>query len=381
MGGLRALAATVLVLALLVPATVESVAPPPVPLVKFELAASGFTRPLYVGHAADGSGRLFVIDQPGVIKVVRSGATSTWFDIRTKVGSSGNEQGLLGMAFHPDFAANGFLFVSYTDRAGDTAIERYTVPNPASGSPDPASARRILSVDQPYSNHNGGGIAFGPDGYLYVGLGDGGGAGDPQRNGQNKNVLLGKMLRLDVDVPTGYAVPSTNPFAAGGGRGEIWAYGLRNPWRWSFDRATGDLWIADVGQNLVEEVNLQAASSAGGENYGWSEWEGHYPYRPGAATLAGKTFPVIEYAHSGLVCAVTGGFVYRGSAIPALAGSYVYADYCTGQVWAARGAAAAWVSAQILDASFMISSFGEDERGEIYVADHSGGRVWRIAAM
>jgi glucose/arabinose dehydrogenase len=339
----------------------------------------GLTEPVALAHAGDGSGRLVVVEQPGRIRVIQNGTLlpEPFLDIEALVNDRSNEQGLLGLAFHPNYTENGFFFINYTDVNGDTAVVRYSVssdPNRA----DAASARIILQVAQPFPNHNGGDLAFGPDGYLYIGLGDGGSGGDPQGNGQNLAALLGKMLRIDVNNGDPYAIPPDNPFAGrADARPEIWAYGLRNPWRYSFDRATGDLYIADVGQNAYEEVNYQPAASAGGENYGWNKYEGAHPYAGGSP--GGLVMPVAEYSHS-QGCSVTGGYVYRGPSLPALNGVYLYADYCFGTVWALYRASAGWENVTFLEASFTISSFGEDEAGELYLLDHRGGAVYQLMA-
>jgi glucose/arabinose dehydrogenase len=346
------------------------------PILGFEEIASGLDEPVSITHAGDS--RLFFTLQGGLV-VIHDGTRvlpTPFLDIRSLTVSSG-ERGLLSIAFHPDYAQNGFFFVNYTDRNGDTVVARYHVssdPNRA----DPASAKQILFIDQPYPNHNGGQLQFGPDGYLYIGMGDGGSANDPENRAQNRTLLLGKMLRIDVDAET-YTVPPSNPYvASGAGRGEIWSYGLRNPWRFSFDRATGDLWIADVGQGQWEEVNLQPGSSIGGENYGWDVMEGTHCLGATNCTRTGLVQPVLEYNHSGGACSVTGGYVYRGARSPRLQGMYLYGDYCNGRIWAAtRDAGGAYVSRQLADTSFLISTFGEDLNGEIYVADHAGA-VYRI---
>jgi glucose/arabinose dehydrogenase len=346
------------------------------PVLVFEPVASGLQSPVSITHAGDA--RLFITLQAGQV-VIHDGTRllpTPFLDIRSLV-LSGGERGLLSVAFHPRYAENGFFFVNYTDRNGDTIVARYRVsadPNVA----DLSSSRQILFVDQPYANHNGGQLQFGPDGYLYVGMGDGGSAGDPENRAQNRNTLLGKMLRLDVDADP-YAIPPSNPYASSGtGRPEIWAYGLRNPWRFSFDRATGELWIADVGQGSWEEVNLQPASSIGGENYGWDVMEGTHCFGAATCTRTGLVEPVIEYNHSGGACSVTGGYVYRGARSPRLQGRYLYGDYCNGKIWSAtRTVAGAWESRQLADTTFLISTFGEDFNGEVYVADHAGS-VYRI---
>lgn len=350
------------------------------PVVALQPIATGFLQPVAVAHAGDS--RLFVVQQPGVIAIVDGGVVlpQPFLDIRPLV-SSGGERGLLGLAFHPRYAENGFFFVNYTNVNGDTIVARYSVSGDDPNRADPASARQILFVAQPFGNHNGGQIAFGPDRYLYIGLGDGGSGNDPLNAGQDLGQHLGKILRIDVDAGAPYAIPPTNPFAGTpGARAEIWAYGLRNPWRFSFDRATGDLWIADVGQGLWEEVNFQPASSGGGENYGWRLMEGTHCFNPPTNCNDGTlVLPVIEYGHTGGACSVTGGYVYRGSRFPRLHGMYVYGDYCNGMIWGARRNASGTVTARVLlDASFFISTFGEGADGELYVADHNGGVLYRL---
>ncbi len=348
-------------------------------LVDLELIASGLSRPLLVTHAGDGSGRIFIGEQNGLVKVLEDGAVdgTPYLDIRA-ISSCCGERGLLGLAFHPDFADNGELYISYTDNSGDSVLERRVVAEPATGRPS-SSGEVLLRVDQPFSNHNGGHIAFGPDGYLYYALGDGGSGGDPFNNGQNRNTLLGKLLRLDVDTLAGYAIPADNPYADGGGRPEIWAYGLRNPWRFSFDSVTGDLWIGDVGQNAIEEINHQLAGLPGGRNYGWRAWEGYGAYDASQSTavlLGGATYPVMWYTH-GEGCSVTGGYVYRGSE-PSLQGVYIFGDFCSGTIWGGFGAAGGYSRVSLLQTQLGISSFGEDEDGNLYVTNHWGGQVYRL---
>jgi glucose/arabinose dehydrogenase len=296
--------------------------------------ASGLERPVGIANAGDGSGRLFILEQVGRIRIVRDGEllSSPFLDISGRVGSSASEQGLLGLAFHPGYAENGLFFVNYTDQQGDTVVARFSVsadPNRA----DPASEAQILTLPQPAGNHNGGHLAFGPDGYLYVGTGDGGGAGDQYGNGQNGGTLLGAMLRLDVDGAQPYLIPAGNPFVDNPAvRDEIWALGLRNPWRYSFDRLTGDLYIADVGQNQYEEVNYQPADAPGGLNYGWPIMEGMHCFPADRdCARAGLTQPVVEYQHA-QGCSVTGGYVYRGQEFPALTGIYLFGDFCSGRI-------------------------------------------------
>jgi len=350
----------------------------------------GLVRPTYLTHAGDASGRLFVLEQPGRIRIIQNGLLlpAPFLDLEPVVGSESNEQGLLGLAFHPDYSKGGsgtgesptrpYFFVNFTDNNGDTVIERFSVSPDDPNQADPASGLVLLHVAQPFPNHNGGDLVFGPDGYLYIGLGDGGSAGDPQGNGQKLNTLLGKLLRIDVNQPA-YAIPPGNPFATRPeARPEIWAYGLRNPWRFSFDRATGDLFIGDVGQNAYEEIDYQPAGSAGGENYGWNFWEGNHLYEVGAP--GGLTAPVVEYSHDEGGCAVTGGYVYRGAQLPGLNGIYFFGDYCSGKIWALYRDASGWQKLKLFATGFLISSFGEDEAGELYVLDHSGGAVYQFVA-
>jgi glucose/arabinose dehydrogenase len=351
------------------------------PAITLTPVVSGFTKPVAIANAGDGSNRLFVVEQAGRVRLIVGGVlqATPFLDISTKV-SSGSERGLLGLAFPPGYAAKGYFYVYYTDTNGAITLARYSVgANPDVA--DPNSGQVLLSVPHARTNHNGGQLAFGPDGYLYLGLGDGGGAGDPDANGQNTNTLLGKILRLDVESGvTPYAIPAGNPFASGGGKGEIWAYGLRNPWRFSFDRQTHDLYIADVGQNLWEEVDVQPGGAAGGANYGWNIMEGLHCYNATSCNTAGLTLPVTEYDHS-LGCAVIGGYVYRGSAQPGLAGLYFYADECQGRIWGLQKAGGGWESHPLLRAAINPSTFGEDEAGEIYLADYSGGTLYRLVAL
>lgn len=349
--------------------------------------AQRFDQPTFVTNAHDGSGRLFIVEKPGTISIVSGGQIlpQPFLDIRSLVGPSGPEQGLLGLAFHPQFVQNGRFFVFYTannDANGDNTLAEFRVsanPNRA----DPASRRVLLAIPDFAPNHNGGMVTFGPDGYLYVGTGDGGGGGDPERNGQNINALLGKLLRLDVDDGQPYAIPRDNPFVGRtDARPEIWAYGLRNPWRFSFDRATGDLYIGDVGQNLWEEIDFQPAGSAGGANYGWSIMEGLHCYRPATGCdPSGLTPPIAEYGHDA-GCAVIGGYVYRGVAYPLLDGTYLYGDYCSGRIWGlSRTSDGAWQVQLLLRANAQLSSFGEDEAGEVYVVAVDSGVIYRLTAL
>jgi glucose/arabinose dehydrogenase len=347
---------------------------------QLEQVVGSLIRPLFVTHANDGSGRLFIVEQRGRIYVRDNGALSIFIDISNLVsaeagGTGYTERGLLGLAFHPDYASNGLFFVNYSDRSGHTVIRRYQVSASDPNVADSNSGVEIFFLRQPFPNHNGGHMAFGPDGYLYVSVGDGGLAGDPLDEGQNPDGLLGSILRLDVNAET-YAIPQDNPFVAGGGAPEIWSYGWRNPWRFSFDRATGDLYIGDVGQNNWEEINFEPADSAGGLNYGWNAYEATHVYgnrQPNGEVV----MPVAEYDHS-LGCSVSGGYVYRGQAIPDLQGVYLYSDYCTGNLWYAyRDLNDVWQSALFSQTGFQVSSFGEDENGELYVVDYRGA-VYQI---
>ncbi len=365
-------------------ATVVATAPLEALSLSLELIANGFTKPLYLTHAGDGSGRLFVVEQAGRIFTIADGHVNPtpFLDIVPIVGSDGNEQGLLSVAFHPNYQTNGQFFVYYTDKNGDVVIARYHV----SDNPDLANAdspEPLLTIGQPFANHNGGQLVFGADGYLYAGLGDGGSGGDPQNNGQSLGTLLGKILRLDVDQGNPYGVPESNPFVnQANARPEIWSYGWRNPWRFSFDRATQDMYIADVGQNQFEEVNVEPAGSPAGQNYGWRLMEGFHCFASAEceADALGLVLPVTEYDH-GQGCSVTGGYVYRGPDFPQLTGTYLYGDFCSGTIWGLRQQAdGAWAGTELLRTNHLISSFGQDERGELYLIDHSGGSVLHIRA-
>ena len=329
---------------------------------------SGLQRP--VDLQVDGSGRLFIIEKVGRIRIFQDGQLleQPFLDISDRVGSSGNEQGFLGLAFHPQYAKNGRFFVNYTDKQGDTVIARFQVssdPNHA----DPNSEVGVLGADQPFPNHNGGVLTFGPDGYLYAGLGDGGSGGDPFGNAQNTNTILGKILRIDVDSTEPYAIPPDNPFG-----NEVWVYGLRNPWRISFDRLTGDLYIGDVGQNAWEEIDFLPAGSPGRTNFGWNLREGAHDYKGSASP--DLTEPVADYSHQEGGCSVTGGYVYRGS-MPEWNGIYLYGDYCTGLIWGLIHSNDGWQKQQLFDMAVTITSFGEDEAGEIYLLSDSG-MVYRL---
>jgi glucose/arabinose dehydrogenase len=340
---------------------------------------SGFVRPVQLTSAGDSSGRLFVAEQGGTIRIVEGGEVvgRPFLDISDRVSCCG-ERGLLGVAFPPGFSVKRYFYVNYTDRNGDTVVARYRL----TGDPDVAdraSQEVLLSIDQPFANHNGGQLAFGPDGYLYIGTGDGGSAGDPQNNAQNRLSLLGKILRIDVESGVEpYAVPASNPFAdLDDAQPEIWALGLRNPWRFSFDRLTGDLYIADVGQSDWEEVHVQPASSNGGENYGWRILEGSHCFEEADCDRQGLELPAVEYDHS-LGCSITGGQVSHSVRWPELAGIYLYGDFCSGRIWGLRRSGDGWHSAELADTSISISAFGVDDEGTLYVLDHDSGRVFEI---
>ena len=344
------------------------------------VVTEGLESPLYLTHAGDGTGQLFVVEQPGTIRVIDQGVLqqAPFLDLRDRVSAKANEQGLLGLAFHPDHRRNGRFFVNYNRRDdGATVLAEYSRQD-QSLQASAATERIIMVVPQPYPNHNGGMVAFGPDRYLYIGRGDGGSRGDPQNRAQNPNEWLGKILRIDVNRDRPYAIPADNPFAKGGGRPEVYAFGIRNPWRFSFDRETGMLWLADVGQNKWEEIDLVIA----GGNYGWRIMEGTHCYNPDhGCSPEGLIFPIAEYGHEQGRCSITGGYVYRGQAMPALRGTYLFGDYCSGELFAMSAGANRKHSTAplvLLHTGVRISSFGEDEAGEVYVVDHKGG-IYRLA--
>lgn len=359
-----------------------------------ELVAGGLDRPVYL-TAPPGDGRIFILEQRGIVRIVKDGTllSRPFLDIDPLVAdlSGYTEQGLLGLAFDPGFAENGLFYVHYSANDGSTVIARYGLDPESPDLADPESGEIVLTQAQPYRNHNGGTIEFGPDGYLYFGFGDGGAAGDPENRAQDPTTLLGKFIRIDVDsLP--YTIPPDNPHAGSArARSEIWARGLRNPYRWSFDRSTGDLWIADVGQNAWEEIDFQPAGSPGGENYGWRLMEGLHCYRPpsdcGSDTLE---LPIHEYGHGDGDCSITGGYVYRGSAIPELVGYYLFGDYCSNRIWALSYDGGSVT--ELLDltdrlngdgAISALAAVGEGGDGELYLVDHGGrsdGSVYRIVA-
>ena len=349
---------------------------PPATSVSLTPVAGGFASPVAITHAGDGSGRLFVVEQGGTVRIVRNGtvAPQPFLNI-TSLVTSGGEQGLLGLAFPPGFPVRQNFYVNYINRAGigNTVIARFAV----GGNLDLAdltSRRELLTIAQPFANHNGGQLAFGPDNHLYIGSGDGGSGGDPQANGQNTASLLGKLLRLNVLSGPNPAIPVGNPFG-----NEVWAYGLRNPWRFSFDRQTGDMYLADVGQGAREEVNFQPVGSGAGANYGWNAMEGSLCFLIPSCSSAGLIPPVAEYDHTLGNCSVTGGYVYRGGNA-SLKGTYLYGDFCSGRIWGLRNNGIAWENRLLLDSALLISTFGEDEGGEIYVADYGSGGIFRINA-
>jgi len=370
--------------------------------IDLQMVASGLEKPLFVTHAGDGSGRIFVVEQPGKIRILEEGELlpAPFLDISERVNDRSNEQGLLGLAFAPNFKETGFFFVNYTDENGATIVARFQIAPNDVNLAQADSERVILKIDQPAGNHNGGMLAFGPDEYLYIGTGDGGAANDRFGNGQNPQSLLGKMLRIDVltDSAEPYTIPADNPWVETDWAGqdvldEIWAVGLRNPWRYSFDRATGDLWIGDVGQNQYEEVNYVPVATRPPLNFGWPIMEATHCFGSADCEQTGLWMPVAETDHQGN-CSLTGGYVYRGQAFPELDGVYLFGDYCSGKIWATlpdpdveseplteQGPAQSTSerrTVELLDTNLSINSFGEDEAGELYVVDHRGGAVSRI---
>jgi glucose/arabinose dehydrogenase len=348
--------------------------------IALQQVASGINSPVAITHAGDA--RLFVTSQRGRVFIASGGsvAAQPFLDISSLV-SCCNERGLLSVAFHPQYQTNGLLFIDYTNTGGNTVIARYRVSSTDPNRADASSGQILLTIAQPFANHNGGQLQFGPDGYLYIGMGDGGSAGDPENRAQNLGVLLGKLLRIDVDHGAPYSVPATNPFSGrSGAQPEIWAYGLRNPWRFSFDRLTGDLWIADVGQDRYEEVDLQPRSSTGGENYGWRPMEGAHCFNPSTnCQTSSMTLPILEYSHADGACSITGGYRYRGAKYPRLNGTYFYADYCSGVVFGAtENADHTWSARAVAQPKFAITTFGEDANGELYLADYNHGTIYAI---
>lgn len=355
--------------------------------ITLEPFASGFENPVDISHAGDD--RLFIVEKSGTIQILDAEGnrnSEPFIDLDPIVNSGANERGLLGLAFHPDFQDNGLFYVNYT-RNGDgaTVISEFNLIDADTGDPD--SERILLTVDQPFNNHNGGCIQFGPDEFLYIALGDGGFAGDPMNLSQNQQELLGKMLRIDVNDSLTYAIPEDNPFADDDFTlDEIWAIGLRNPWRFSFDSVTGDLWIADVGQNRNEEINFQAAASTGGENYGWRCYEGNDTFETDSNCGEAESFifPVYEYRNNQnlLGCSVTGGFVYRGETYPSLQGSYIFTDFCSGQFFITRQTDTGFeTTLDMVGNRFAYTTFGENSEGELFLADASTGSIQQIQGL
>lgn len=349
------------------------------PVVDLLPVATNLDRPSVITHAGDASGRLFIAELTGAIRIVNPQGNllaQPFLDLDAQSACC-NEQGVLGVAFHPDYVNNDHFFVHYSDLNGDTVVSRFSVSANADIA-DPASELILLTLAQPFWNHNGGQIAFGPDGYLYIGLGDGGSGGDPGDRAQDTSVLFGKILRIDIDSQDpglNYAIPIDNPFVdVAGAREEIWAYGLRNPWRFSFDRVTGDLFIGDVGQNLWEEVDFQPASSPGGENWGWRCYEANVTYNTTGCGPAGDyLFPILDYQHTSGNCSINGGYRYRGGLFSNLYGMYIYGDYCTGKIWGATTDGMNWTETELFDMTKSQSTFGENENGELYVAAYATG--------
>jgi hypothetical protein len=342
--------------------------------------ANGLTTPVCIAHSGDS--RLFVVNQHGLVMIVDSVGNVNpvpFLDISSQV-VYGGERGLLGIAFHPVYKTNGYFYVNYVGKGDSTHISRFSVSAANPDLAEPSSELNLMTIYQPYPNHKGGDLCFGPDGYLYIGLGDGGSGGDPENRAQNRMILLGKMLRIDVNNGNPYSIPATNPYYASLSiRNEIWAYGLRNPWRFSFDRLTGDLWIADVGQIAYEEIDFQPATSPGGENYGWRCYEGNTAYNTlGCNPPSNYTFPVYDYPHNP-ECSVTGGYVNRYSESSPYYGYYFFADYCSDKIWTLHKVSGNWVVetfGQFPGNNF--STFGEDVAGRIYVAGLTSGTVYRI---
>jgi glucose/arabinose dehydrogenase len=360
------------------------------PSITTKRIVEGLNFPVHITNAGDGSGRIFVVEQAGRIQIIQDGAIhSTFLDITDRVRSpfSGGapEEGLLSVAFPPGFgSSSSHFYVYYTHPDGDNQVSRFGLsanPNLA----DPSSEQKILELAHPFfTNHNGGQLAFGPEGYLYISTGDGGGSGDSLGNSQNPASLQGKLLRIHKEsslTPNGqaYRIPADNPFiGVSGYRQEIWALGLRNPWRFSFDRLTGDLYLGDVGQSTWEEINFQPADSPGGENYGWNIMEGEQCYNSSTCSTSSLILPIHTYQNGVEGCSVSGGYVYRGSSVPGMQGVYLLGDYCSGKIWGLQKNGSAWVYTELMNSAHKISSFGEDEAGEIYLADRNVGRIYQI---
>ncbi|MFZ0547634.1 MAG: PQQ-dependent sugar dehydrogenase [Candidatus Promineifilaceae bacterium] len=352
----------------------------PAAAIHLEPMMTDFDLPTYLTYTEDG--RIFVVEKSGRIFVIQDWqrVEEPFLDIRDLVGSEGAEQGLLSIAFHPQFAENGRFFVNYTNKEGHTVVARYQVQADNPNAADLSTELILMKIGQPFEVHNGGLMKFGPDGYLYIGVGDGGTSGDFFNNAQNNNNLLGTILRVDVDFAEPYAVPADNPFVNDdSARNEIWSYGLRNPWQFSFDRLTGDLFIADVGQFTWEEIDFQEAGSSGGQNYGWEVVEGNHCFNRASCNMEGFVMPVAEYSHEEGGCAVVGGYTYRGSLFPELDGNYFFADYCSGKIWGlVQTAPGQWQKAVLVDTDELFSSFGEDLTGELYILGFTSGTVFQI---
>ena len=351
--------------------------------IKLVKLAGNLDQPTDIVNAGDGSLRLFITLQRGKVVIYSNGRilTTPFLNISELVKCCG-EQGLLSIAFHPNYKSNGLFYVYYVNTTNNLVLARFHVSATNKNIANKASKRIILTIDHPtYQNHNGGNLAFGKDGYLYLSVGDGGSAGDPNNNAQNLGRLLGKILRMDVNNTSTFSIPPGNPFVnVAGAKALIWAYGLRNTWRYTFDRLTGDMYIADVGQDSFEEVDFQPANSTGGENYGWRKMEGFHCYNPSSnCNSGGLTLPVLEYSHAN-GCSITGGYVYRGANIPTLAGTYLYGDFCSGIIWGAKNNSGVWSSSQLLSTGLNISTFGEGEKGELFVAHRSSpnGAIYKI---
>jgi glucose/arabinose dehydrogenase len=357
------------------------------PIIALEPFGIGFNKPVTIKHADDD--RIFVVEQDGLIQILNVDATvnaNPFLNIESivgDIGGIGDERGLLGLAFHPDYTNNGFFYVNYINNNGNTVVSRFSVSNSNANLANPNSELILLTISQPFGNHNGGDLAFGSDGYLYISSGDGGSGGDPGNRAQNLNLLLGKMLRIDVDNTSNsnnYAIPSGNPFIGDPNTlDEIWAYGLRNPWKFSFDKQNGDMWIADVGQGSFEEIN-RVSSTSSGVNYGWRCYEGNNVFNntgcPADNTL---TFPVAEYSHSNNRCSITGGYRYRGSLYPGFSGWYFFADYCSNEIGVLKGNGNNWDIAYSEEFSGNgWAAFGEDVNGELYIAGVSSGTIYKI---
>jgi glucose/arabinose dehydrogenase len=342
--------------------------------------ASGLTSPVGIVNAGDS--RLFVVNQRGSIHIINSDGTinpQPFLDIHDRIVYAG-ERGLLGVAFHPQYKTNGFFYVNYIGTGDSTHISRFKVDVSNADVADSSSELKLMTISQPFTNHKGGELCFGPDGYLYIGLGDGGSSGDPGKRAQNPMDYHGKMLRIDVDHGNPYSVPASNPFYGSTTTlNEIWALGLRNPWRYSFDRLTGDLWIADVGQSAFEEIDVQPANSKGGENYGWNCYEGNQPYNnTGCVSVDQMTFPAYVYNHNP-ECSITGGYVFRGSTTSSFYGHYFFADYCSDRIWTLHKSGDQWIRQDFGQFSGNgFSTFGEDASGQIYIAGVKSGKIYRI---